>query len=67
MTTAIIDGTVRDDEALTLAELQQRLGVTASTIRAARRKGLKIKRFGKRRLVQGEEFNRYLREDADEG
>jgi hypothetical protein len=50
----------------TVSELKRRLGWSDATLRAARRRGLRVMRSGKRAYVAGNDFYEFLRrEDGD--
>ena len=57
-------GEIRADAIYTLHELQQRTGLGQAALRTARRRGLKIKRIGRRGYVLGRDLIAYL-ESAD--
>lgn len=48
------------DEVVTLAELSARLGLGPSALRMARRKGLRIRRIGRRKFVLGRDLVAFL-------
>jgi len=52
-------GSVSENEALTLAEIEARIGLGRAAVREARRKGLKVRRVGNRRIVLGRDLLAY--------
>ena len=57
-------GFVDRDAIYTFAEFKWRLGMSDAALRAARRRGLKVLRSGKRAYVCGQDFLDFLRDEA---
>ena len=55
-------GTIDKETVYTLAEFRSRTSMTVSAKRAARRRGLKVHRLGKRGYILGSDFIRFLEE-----
>jgi hypothetical protein len=55
---------VRRDELLPIAVVQERLGIGPAAIRAARRRGLVVKKIGTRSIISGDDLHRYFDEQA---
>ena len=53
-------GVVSSNELYTLDEIKSRLKLTDSSLRSARRRGLQVMRFGKRRYIFGRDFIEFL-------
>jgi hypothetical protein len=53
-------GVVRPDELYTLNELKHRLGITNSTLRAARRSGLRVYYLHRHAYVYGRDWIEYV-------
>lgn len=53
-------GVIRPEELYTIAELKNRLGVTNSTLRAARRSGLRVYYKHKHAYVYGRDWIEYV-------
>jgi len=53
-------------ELYTLDELKMRMGWTTSSLRSARRNGLRLLGFGKRRYARGRDVIRFLETQAAE-
>ena len=51
---------IRSDELLPIEVAQQRLGLGLWAVRQARRKGLKVRRIGRRSYVLGSDLIEYL-------
>jgi hypothetical protein len=49
----------------TVGELKRRLGWSDAALRAARRRGLRVLRTGKRAFVAGNDLLEFLRQEAD--
>ena len=60
-------GVISVHELYTLDEAKRRLRWTVSSLRAARRKGLRLLTCGKRKYVSGEEIRRYLEQHQRPG
>ena len=58
-------GLIRPHEAYSLDALERRFGFTASAVRSMRRRGLPIRRAGKRSFVMSNDLLAYLSENAD--
>lgn len=58
--TAILAGVVSTLEVYTLEEAKRRLRWTDSAVRAAKRRGLRLIKCGKRKYVTGQELLRFL-------
>lgn len=58
-------GVLALDEFYTIKEAQSRLGWSDAALRAAKRRGLKLLRSGKRRYVTGQEILRFLQHETD--
>ena len=58
-------GVLSLDEFYTIKEAQSRLGWSDAALRAAKRRGLKLLRSGKRRYVTGQEILRFLQHETD--
>lgn len=52
---------VREDEIVSLSELRSRLGLGPAAIRTARRQGLTVRRFGRKKFVLGSDLASFLR------
>lgn len=52
--------TMGADEIVPLSDLQARLGLGASAIRAARRRGLRIHRIGRKKFVVGRDLIAFM-------
>ena len=48
----------------TLTDMKEKFGMGKGAMRAARRRGLEVRKLGKRSVVLGEELARYLRENT---
>lgn len=57
-------GFVDLDAVYAVAEFRRRLGMSDAALRAARRRGLKVLRSGKRAYVCGRDFLDFLREES---
>lgn len=55
-----VPGEIRDDSSYTLAEFERITGQGRAAIRAARRRGLKVRRVGRTNFILGREWNEYL-------
>lgn len=55
-------GAIRADEAYRLDDLKRRLGLNDDALRKARRRGLKARRVGRRKLYLGDEVIAFLRQ-----
>jgi len=53
-------GEVRADGIYTLVEIEKRLGLGRAALRTARRRGLKVRRAGRRDLILGRDLLNYL-------
>jgi hypothetical protein len=53
-------GVIRPDELYTIEELKQRLGITNSTLRAARRAGLRVRYKHRLAFVHGSDWIDYV-------
>lgn len=53
-------GVVRPDELYTVEELKRRLGISATTLRMARRNGLRVLYVHKRAYVHGRDWIDYV-------
>ena len=58
-------GVLALDEFYTIKEAQCRLGWSDAALRAAKCRGLKLLRSGKRRYVTGQEILRFLQHETD--
>ena len=58
-------GVISIHEIYTLDEARRRLRWTDSSMRAARRRGLKLLTCGKRKYLTGQEIQRFLESQAD--
>lgn len=59
-------GVVRPDELYTLEEFKHRLGISSSTLRAARRSGLRVCYIHKHAYVYGRDWIDYVLHSQDE-
>jgi len=59
-------GVIRPDELYTLNELKHRLGITSSTLRAARRGGLRVYYRHKHAYVYGRDWIEYVMLSQDQ-
>ncbi len=57
-------GSVRLDAIYTVEEFKRRLRWSDSTLRAARRRGLRVLRTGKRAFVAGNDFHDFLLKES---
>ena len=60
-------GSVRSDEVLTLNELQRRFAWGEHSVRKARMRGLKLRKFGSRKYVIGSDVLAFLRDLNGDG
>lgn len=58
-------GVVRADAAYDLAEVRRRLGLGPAALRSARRRGLAVRRIGRKSFVLGSDLLDYLRDHAE--
>jgi len=58
-------GVLALNEFYTIKEAQSRLGWSDAALRAAKRRGLKLLRSGKRRYITGQEILRFLMKESD--
>ena len=58
-------GAVSVNDIYPLAEFQDLTGLTDSAMRSARRRGLRVRRCGKRAFVWGQDFLDYLLAESD--
>ena len=63
MATATLEP-IQSDTIYPLAIIKARLGLGSAALRTARRKGLKIRRLGRRSFVLGADVRAYLEEHA---
>lgn len=59
-------GEVRPNVLYRLDELKARMGWSDSALRAAKQRGLKVRRDGKRAYLMGEDVISYLKQQTDE-
>jgi hypothetical protein len=57
-------GVIRADAAYSLDQVRQRLGLGTAALRTARRKGLTVRRVGRRSFVLGKDLLDFLEEHA---
>jgi len=57
-------GVISADAAYSLEQLRDRLGLGTAALRTARRKGLIVRRIGRRSFVMGRDLLQYLDEHA---
>lgn len=57
-------GVISEHELYALDELKARMRWTDSSLRSARRQGLRVLRFSKRRYVQGRDVMQFLEQHA---
>jgi len=60
-------GVVAIDEIYSIDEAKRRLRWTDSSLRAARRRGLRLLSCGKRKYVEGSEILRFLEDQSPQG
>ena len=60
----ISTGRISADQVLTLEAVQQELGLGRHALREARRKGLKVRRIGRRGYVLGADLIAFIRDTA---
>lgn len=65
MAVAIQSGRISADQILTLEAVRQELGLGSAALREARRKGLKIRRIGRRGYVFGADLIEFIRAQSD--
>ena len=58
--TTMSAGRISANELYTLEELRARLGLGAAALRTARRRGLKVRRIGRRGYVLGKDIMEYV-------
>ena len=58
-------GVIRGDCAYDLQQVKTRLGLGTAAIRTARRKGLTVRRIGRKSFVMGADILTYLRDVAE--
>lgn len=58
-------GVIREDCAYSLEQVKARLGLGTAAIRTARRKGLIVRRVGRKSFVLGADLLEYIREHAN--
>jgi hypothetical protein len=59
---AVQSGRISADQVLTLEAVKAELGLGAAALREARRKGLRVRRIGRRGYVFGEDLIAFLRD-----
>lgn len=57
-------GVIRADAAYSLEQVKARLGLGTAALRTARRKGLAVRRIGRKSFVLGRDLLQYLDEHA---
>ena len=58
-------GEICGNSAYTLDEIKKRLGLGVAAMRTARRRGLKVRRIGRRAFVLGRDILAYLEDDGE--
>lgn len=58
-------GYISSDQLYTLEEIRARLGLGTAALRTARRKGLKVRRVGRRGFVLGRDVMNYVERDGN--
>ena len=67
MSTPVASRSIRADEVMSLREAARRLGWKAHSIRQAKRRGLRVVKFGSTNYVLGESILEFFRQLADAG
>jgi hypothetical protein len=66
MTAIASAGRIAADELYTLAEIKLRLGLGAAALRTARRRGLKVRKIGRRGFVLGKDVIAFIERDRSQ-
>lgn len=57
-------GVISTHEIYTLNELERRTGLGEGALKVAKERGLKVRRFGRKAFVRGEDLDKYLAEQC---